>query len=94
MEGVRTRMADARRDFPYGNETVLTSALNAVMDALEGNEPTFPFGDETPLTAGVNAILARIGSGGGGGTVLTEQDKADIAAIVRQGMTDGDLAEW
>ena len=43
-----------------------------------------PYGVET----------ARIGSGGGGGYVLTEQDKADIAALVRQGMTDGDLAEW
>lgn len=93
MEGVRTRMADSREDFPYGNETVLTSGLNAVLDALEGTEPSFPFGDETPLTAGINAILARI-DGIGGGYALTEQDKADIVDIVRQGMTDGDLAEW
>lgn len=87
-------MAQRRKDFPYGDETALTCGLNAVMDALEGNEPTFPYGGETALTAGINAILARIGSGGGGGYVLTERDKADIAALVRQGMTDGDLAEW
>lgn len=83
-----------RNDFPYGDETVLTAGLNAVMDALEGEEPNFPYGSETVLTAGINAILVRIGSGGGGGYVLTEQDKADIAALVRQGMDDGDLAEW
>lgn len=87
-------MTQGRKDFPYGDETALTCGLNAVIDALEGKEPSFPYGGETALTAGINAILARIGSGDEGGYVLTEQDKADIAALVRQGMTDGDLAEW
>jgi hypothetical protein len=86
-------MAEGRDDFPYGSETTLTAGLNAVMDALEGKEPSFPFGNETPLTAGINAILARI-DGVGGGYVLTEQDKADIADVVREGMVDGDLADW
>ena len=82
-----------REDFPYDGETALTAGLNAVIDALEGKEPSFPYGNETALTAGINAILARI-DGIGGGYALTEQDKVDIAALVREGMTDGDLAEW
>lgn len=86
-------MAEGRDDFPYGNDSTLTCGINAVLDALEGTEPSFPFGDETPLTAGINAILTHI-DGIGGGYALTEQDKADIVDIVRQGMTDGDLAEW
>ena len=53
--------------YPYGNETPLTSGVNAIVGALGGNEVTYPYGDETPLTAGVNAILAAIAAGGGGG---------------------------
>lgn len=82
-----------REDFPYGDETPLTSGINAVLDAIEGTEPYFPFGSETVLTAGVNAILKRLAHMEVA-YELTERDKADIAAAVRQGMTDGDLAEW
>lgn len=86
-------MEDAREDFPYEDDTALTSGLNAVMDALEGSEPSFPFGDETVLTAGINAIIRRIGTAGGS-HALTRRDKEEIASIVRDGMTDGDLAKW
>ena len=53
--------------YPYGNETPLTSGVNAIVGALGGDEVTYPYGDETPLTAGVNAILEAIAAGGGGG---------------------------
>lgn len=82
-------MTQGRKDFPYGDETALTCGLNAVIDALEGKEPSFPYGGETALTAGINAVLARLGAGG-----VSEGDKRDIAEMVREGMTDGDLAEW
>ena len=82
-----------RQDFPYGNETALTAGVNAVLDALEGAEPDFPFGGETVLTAGINAILRRIASMEVS-YQLTDRDKADIAEVVREGMVDGDLAEW
>ena len=54
-------------DYPYGNETPLTSGVNAIVDALSGQSASYPYGNETPLTAGVNAILAAIAAGGGGG---------------------------
>lgn len=118
--------------YPYGNETPLTSGVNAIVGALGGDEVTYPYGNETPLTAGVNAILAAIAAGGGGGgepgyspTVtitpitgghrvtitdvngdhsfdvmngddytLTNQDKQDIAAIVKTLFTNGDSASY
>lgn len=53
--------------YPYGNETPLTSGVNAIVGALSGEEVNYPYGNETPLTAGVNAIIAAIAAGGGGG---------------------------
>lgn len=117
--------------YPYGNETPLTSGVNAIVGALSGAEVNYPYGNETPLTAGVNAILAAIAAGGGGGEpgysptvnittiagghrvtitdatgdhtfdvmdgddyTLTNQDKQDIAAIVKTLFTNGDSASY
>lgn len=82
-----------REDFPFGGETPLTAGVNAVLDALEGTAPDYPFGRETPLTAGFNAIISRVDLLVRG-YELTDADKAEIAALVREGMADGDAAEW